>query len=280
MCQHLAFLFRLFSILLLHTVAAAQEILEPYLFDLTKITEYHPWLSKPSEIVSEIVEGIGAKRKLNLIDGSFIYETVSDINDDSVHFEVTEHPYPCDILYAEYATERLSEKRSIFKVAFEYKLKEGVSREVAEGFCDQIMSLVDVMANKVMGIFDTHTLFAPLTLGDCLTLKSPDDVADPDADAPQNLGTVKEYEDFFTKPELYQHVHIHMIGVKSKDAVTGYVNDSGGVAELNAFGFRSILSSPDPMIVAEAKGMDIGSTEDFPVGKIQFAVSARIYFIY
>lgn len=211
---------------------------------------------------------------MTFLDGTFFFETVTRTNGfDSIWLKLTEHPYPCEILFAENSTERVDDNTSIFKVSVEYKLMDGVAPEVAAGFQNQIQGLGEIMALMVKDIFDKYRLDAPVTLGDHLTIKYPADVASPEADVPSSLESVSEYNDFFTKPELYQRIHIHMIGMRAKDASPGYSDDSGGVITLNRFGMRSLISTPDPMIVAEAKGMDTGSTTDFPIGKHTFAVS-------
>lgn len=58
-------------------VAASQETMKPFLFNLKKIADYHPLLGT-SDIVSDKTEGVGAKRKLTYADGSgtSFFETV------------------------------------------------------------------------------------------------------------------------------------------------------------------------------------------------------------
>ena len=75
-------------------------------------------------------ENEGAKRKLTYADGSTCFETVVETNGvDSIRVQVTEHPFPCEILYAHMSTERVDDNNCIFKIAAEYKLNDGIKPE-------------------------------------------------------------------------------------------------------------------------------------------------------
>ena len=59
-------------------------------------------------------ENEGAKRKLTYADGSTCFETVVETNGvDSIRVQVTEHPFPCEILYAHMSTERVDDNNCI-----------------------------------------------------------------------------------------------------------------------------------------------------------------------
>ena len=78
-------------------------------------------------------ENEGAKRKLTYDDGSTCFETVVETNGvDSIRVQVTEHPFPCEIVYAHMSTERVDDNNCIFKVAAEYKLNDGIKPEEFE----------------------------------------------------------------------------------------------------------------------------------------------------
>ncbi len=133
-----------------YEVGVKQNALKPYLMDLTKNIEYHPLLAEPAEIVSDITEGVGAKRKLTFKDGTSFFETVNTTTGtDSVWYELSEYPYPCEMLFAENSTVEVSDHISIFTVAFEFKLKEGVTPEEVVAFREQISGLVEDMVNKL-----------------------------------------------------------------------------------------------------------------------------------
>jgi len=87
-------------------------------------------LSSPPFAVNE-----GAKRKLTYADGSGtkFFETVVEVNGvDSIRLQLSEHPFPCEILYAHLSTERVDDDNCIFKVAAEYKLNDGIKPEAFE----------------------------------------------------------------------------------------------------------------------------------------------------
>ena len=87
-------------------------------------------MSSPPFAVNE-----GAKRKLTYADGSGtkFFETVVEVNGvDSIRLQLSEHPFPCEILYAHLSTERVDDDNCIFKVAAEYKLNDGIKPEAFE----------------------------------------------------------------------------------------------------------------------------------------------------
>lgn len=51
---------------------------------------------------------------------------------DSVHLLITGHSFPCKVLYAHSCTKRIDDNNSIFKVALEYTLIDGVAPELFE----------------------------------------------------------------------------------------------------------------------------------------------------
>lgn len=71
--------------------------------------------------------------------------------------------------------------------------------------------------------------------------------------------TIAEYEDFFEHPELFERIHMHLIGVRVKD---GAANESK-----NRPGLKHGIT---PLLISETIGENTGSTDFFPIGSNEF----------
>jgi len=116
-----------------------------------------------------------------------------------------------------------------------------------------------------------------MTIEEVLTIKSTNEVAAPEADPPSSaLENISSYQDFFTRPELYERIHVHLVGVRAKKGDgkgTASNPDKAGIPTRNIFGFHSLFSTVDPLVVVETVGLNTGSSDFFPIGKHEFAVS-------
>lgn len=100
-------------------------------------------------------------------------------------------------------------------------------------------------------------------IADLLTIKTPNEVAVESADPPANIDKIPLYSDFFTKPELYQRIHVHLVGVRPTDPADSYA----GVYAGGLFGSYYNVS---PSATVETYGPNTGSTDYFDVGKHTF----------
>ena len=76
----------------------------------------------------------GAKRKLTYTNGTTFFETVLESNGvDCIRFELTEHPFPCEKMFAQMSSVKVNANNTTFTVALEYKLAAGFSGPDAAG---------------------------------------------------------------------------------------------------------------------------------------------------
>ena len=93
----------------------------------------------------------GAKRKLIQKDGTFFFETVSETNGfDSIRLELSEHPWPCKVLYAHLSTEKVDDNTCIFRPALEYIMMDGVEDHVFSGPSSWLGQAIADMGKEVM----------------------------------------------------------------------------------------------------------------------------------
>jgi hypothetical protein len=97
---------------------------------------------------------------------------------------------------------------------------------------------------------------------DHLTVKTEGEVADERADPPTAIQDIPLYNDFFTRPELYHRVHVHLVGVRAKDPENKHAGLSSG-----------LLGKCDSSATVETYGADTGSTDFFPIGSHDYGVS-------
>jgi len=106
------------------------------------------------------------------------------------------------------------------------------------------------------------------TLSDTLTIKIADDFADPSADVPADMDNIPEYSDFFNRHELYQRIHVHLVGVKPK--IPGDSDAGLRVGNIfNCFFPRRQHEGVNASATVEAYGPNTGSGKNnfFPIGK-------------
>ena len=72
---------------------------------------------------------------------------------DAISLELTEHPYPCEKLFAHISTKIIDNDNTIFVVALEYKVAAGLPAEAAATFEIQIQGLAQGMALKAKAQF-------------------------------------------------------------------------------------------------------------------------------
>ena len=114
-----------------------------------------------------------------------------------------------------------------------------------------------------------------MTIEEVLCIKTKGEVAEKSADPPAVIDEIKLYKDFFTNQELYQRIHVHVIGVRPKDP-----NDSNArLKAVGLFGFprlfssyRSKLAPMSASVKVETFGPDTLSTDYFDIGKHSFLV--------
>jgi len=134
-------------------INASQKDISPLLFDLIRIQDYHP-LMGTAKIIGDQTEGVGAKRELTYKSGTTFFETVTKTNGvDAISLELTEHPYPCEKLFAHISTKIIDNDNTIFVVALEYKVAAGLPAEAAATFEIQIQGLAQGMALKAKAQF-------------------------------------------------------------------------------------------------------------------------------
>lgn len=92
--------------------------------------------------------------------------------------------------------------------------------------------------------------------------------ASPDADPPSFLEKIPTYSQFYLQPELYERIHIYLVGVRPKKGVT--VSDLEGIKKFNYFGYSLLSGTVDPLVVAEAVGNETGGTDFFDIHQAFF----------
>lgn len=96
---------------------------------------------------------------MNYADGktSFL-ETVKEIESngvkDSVLFELSGHPFPCESMFARIESEKRNGSNTSFHVTIEYELKPGISEIDASNFGKGIQGLVSGMAINAKTLFE------------------------------------------------------------------------------------------------------------------------------
>ena len=79
-----------------------------------------------SSVLSYSLNFVGAVRRLNYESGTTFLETVTESNNvDSVKFELTETPFPCDSMFAYMNTKAGSDGMTLFTVRIDYKMTGG-----------------------------------------------------------------------------------------------------------------------------------------------------------
>jgi hypothetical protein len=107
-------------------------------------------------------------------------------------------------------------------------------------------------------------------IADYLTIKTPGEVADKAADPPAAIDKIPLFSDFLTRPELYQRIHVHLVGVRAKDPE----DSNAGLHAKSLFGQgESLLRNIHPSVTVDTFGANTGSTDYFPIGKHAFLVS-------
>jgi len=105
----------------------------------------------------------GAKRKLTQQDGTFFFETVSETNGfDSIRLELSEHPWPCKVLYAHLSTERVDDNTCIFRPALEYIMADGVPEVEFTGSASWLGQKIADMGKELMAS-NSHVRFPTLS---------------------------------------------------------------------------------------------------------------------
>jgi hypothetical protein len=109
---------------------------------------------------------------------------------------------------------------------------------------------------------------------DHLTIKTPGEVADKASDPPAAMDKIPLYSDFFTRPELYQRIHVHIVRVRPKDP---HDSNAGlyakGILGRGLFGSKVLIDHVSPKVTVDTYGAKTGSTDYFPIGKHAFLVS-------
>jgi len=112
-----------------------------------------------------------------------------------------------------------------------------------------------------------------MTIQDVLTIKSKGEVCAECSDPPAEIDQVDIYREFFTQPELYQRIHIHIVGIRAKDPTdtTAGLKANGffGVSML-APNYRSRFAKASASISVDTYGSDTGSADYFDIGKHKF----------
>jgi len=108
-----------------------------------------------------------------------------------------------------------------------------------------------------------------MSIVDHLTIKIDGEIADSASDPPTNLDEIPLYKDFFTRPDLYQRVHIHIVGIRPTDPTDDGcgLNNTNLVRACLKFGKKHIV---EPCVKAKAYGENTGSTEYFKIGECTF----------
>ncbi len=110
-----------------------------------------------------------------------------------------------------------------------------------------------------------------LTVADVLTIKKEgEDAPLRDVDPPAIMDEIPLYHDFFTNPELYQRIHVHLIGVRAKDPKD---SDAGLRAKSLIGQHESMIRHVNASVTVETVGENTGSTDYFEIGKNEFLVS-------
>ena len=126
--------------------------------------------------------------------------------------------------------------------------------------------------HDVISVGSKCRYFATSTIADHLTIKTEGEVADEDADPPSIIDKIPLYNDFFTRPELYQRIHVHLVGVRAKDPE----DSNAGLHAKSLFGQgESLLRNIHPSVTVDTFGANTGSTDYFPIGEHTFLVSTR-----
>jgi hypothetical protein len=82
------------------------------------------------------------------------FETVTATNGvDSITFEVSEHTFPCEKVYAHLDTVRIDDENTNITATLEYKLKPGIPAEGAAEFKGMIQALAGGLMNNVQAQF-------------------------------------------------------------------------------------------------------------------------------
>ena len=109
----------------------------------------------------------GAKRKLTYakaFGGVTFYETVVETNGvDSIKFELTEHPWAAEKLYARLSIVKVSchKKRFTFTMTIEYKMKPSASVKEAKKLKASLEVLTQGTATKAQSLFQANPIARP-----------------------------------------------------------------------------------------------------------------------
>jgi hypothetical protein len=96
----------------------------------------------------------GAKRKNTLFDGISFCETVVESNgSDSITTEISDHPFPCDVLIAKMFTRDAGDKGSILGLSFQYQPMEGIDGKVLDSFKNTFEKMGEKIIENVKDIF-------------------------------------------------------------------------------------------------------------------------------
>jgi hypothetical protein len=110
---------------------------------------------------------------------------------------------------------------------------------------------------------------------DHLTIKTPGEVADKASDPPAAIDNIPLYSDFFTRPELYERIHVHIVRVRPKDPLDSNAGlyAKKGILGKGLFWSKVFMDYVSPKVTVDTYGAKTGSTDYFPIGKHAFLVS-------
>lgn len=109
-----------------------------------------------------------------------------------------------------------------------------------------------------------------MSIVDSLTAVFEDEVAAPEANPPSTLESIPAYREFFNEPELFQRIHVHLVGLRVKDQHASKPQKSMFGRLFDVIGFGDKYASMNAIVVADVEGADTGSTNFFPIGKHEF----------